>query len=120
MINLVEDILDLSRFEFNKFELHNSWFSIIDLIEEVFELTDFQAKSKKISLTYQNGNVEGLIYSDKKRLKQVLLNLITNAIKFTYEGSVCIKVSLEDPEEVLEPEEILGSVNNKKVSIKDL
>lgn len=36
MINLIEDILDLSRFEFNKFELNNSWFYIIDLIEEVF------------------------------------------------------------------------------------
>jgi signal transduction histidine kinase len=36
MMNLVEDILDLSRFEFNKFELNNSWFSIIDLIEEAF------------------------------------------------------------------------------------
>jgi signal transduction histidine kinase len=69
MMNLVEDILDLSRFEFNKFELNNSWFKINDLLEEVLELTNFQAQSKKISLSYRNSNINGPIYADSKRLK---------------------------------------------------
>jgi signal transduction histidine kinase len=57
MINLVEDILDLSRLEFNKFELNNSWFLITDLIEEVFQLTSYQASSKKLELIYLNENI---------------------------------------------------------------
>jgi two-component system sensor histidine kinase/response regulator len=105
MVNLVEDILDLSRFEFNKFKLNNSWFFVVDLIEEVFQLTSFIAVSKNIDLTYTNENIFGHIYSDQKRLKQVLLNLVTNALKFTFQGSVCVKVSIQDMDEPILNEE---------------
>jgi signal transduction histidine kinase len=62
------------------------------MIEEVFQLTRFIAASKNIDLIYTNLNILGHIFSDQKRLKQVLLNLVTNALKFTFKGSVCVNV----------------------------
>jgi signal transduction histidine kinase len=52
MTNLVEDIIDLSRIEFNKFELNEAWFSMKDLIEEVFDIVSFQVTSKGLLLDY--------------------------------------------------------------------
>ncbi len=48
MVNLVEDILDFSRIQFNKFELVYTWFTVADVISEVADIVDFQIKEKEI------------------------------------------------------------------------
>ena len=81
---MVEDIMDLSRFQFNEFQLNLSWFTFHEVVDEVISMCQFQAQSRKVKLMKKLAIEDNqLIYSDKKRIKQIITNLITNAIKFT-------------------------------------
>ncbi|CDW82762.1 multi-sensor hybrid histidine kinase [Stylonychia lemnae] len=102
LINIVEDILDLSKFQLGNFQLSNSWFSFHQVVEEIFEMSEFLASQKKIKLIQIleiNQNVQ--IFSDKKRLKQVLVNLVNNAIKFTQKGFVKVRAYFRPCDELL-------------------
>jgi signal transduction histidine kinase len=50
MVNLIEDILDYSRMQFSKFEQNLSWFTICDIVNEVYDIVDFQATDRHVSL----------------------------------------------------------------------
>ena len=94
-MSLVEDILDLSKIQFNRFELSLSWFSIQDLINEALAMCQFQAQARNLKLkSIMRFEDTLMVHSDRKRLKQILINLIINAIKFTYEGSVTVKAEI--------------------------
>lgn len=83
--SLVEDALDLSRIENNKFTLNKEYFDLRLAINSVCDIMKFQTDSKKLSLELNIlNNVPASVFSDAKRLKQVLFNLIGNAIKFTF------------------------------------
>eukprot|EP00347_Sterkiella_histriomuscorum_P009997 403339079 len=92
LINIVEDIMDMSKFQFGQFTINSTWFNFNEVVDEIFEITTFLADQKKIKLI-KNVEIDPLIllYSDKKRLKQVLLNLVTNALKFTHTGFVKVR-----------------------------
>jgi signal transduction histidine kinase len=92
VLNLIEDILDFSRIQFSNFDLNYSCFHIDEIIDEVFEIVEYQANDKNIKLIKEI-NESAEIKSDRKRLKQVLLNLVSNALKFTFQGSITVKVS---------------------------
>ena len=96
MINLIEDILDYSKMKFGKFDLNLSWFSIYELVDEVLGMVDFQAVDRNVKLEKDIPRLDYFreIYSDKKRIKQVLLNLVSNALKFTFNGKISLKVKL--------------------------
>ena len=91
----VEDILDHSKIESGVFEIENTTFLFKDLFEEVQEIFELQAMHKGINLEFDIEDPLTHIYieTDKQRIKQILLNLISNALKFTDEGS--IKVHLQ-------------------------
>ena len=94
-MSLVEDILDLSKIQFNRFELSLSWFSIQDLINEALAMCQFQAEARNLKLkSIMRFEDTLMVHSDRKRLKQILINLIINAIKFTYEGSVTVRAEI--------------------------
>jgi signal transduction histidine kinase len=94
-MSLVEDILDLSKIQFNRFELSLSWFSIQDLINEALAMCQFQAQARNLKLkSIMRFEDTLMVHSDRKRLKQILINLIINAIKFTYEGSVTVRAEI--------------------------
>lgn len=99
LLELINDILDLSKVEAGLLEFERGPFPIFEVLSEVIETLEEQAKQKSIALhvNYQ-GAIPELIKSDKKRVRQVLLNLINNAIKFTNQGSVTIHVKLIDDE----------------------
>lgn len=93
-MNLIEDILDLSRFEFGKFELNLQKMNLYETISEVTNMLNPQFKQKKIYLKKEiSKNTPKYIVSDKKRIKQVLFNLLSNALKFTVKGGIVVKVS---------------------------
>ena len=93
LLNLINDILDLSKIEAGKLEIAKKAVSIYAIIKEFQRLFSFKAKEK--SLEYKidiDGNLpEGLVL-DEIRLRQIILNLLGNAFKFTHRGSVALRV----------------------------
>ena len=96
LLDIINDILDFSKIEAGKLQISNSIFSIRTLIENVLELYKQSAMTKKINLFSQiDSNVPEFYNSDAGRIRQVLHNLISNALKFTEQGDVNIKISLD-------------------------
>ncbi|MBD2212561.1 CHASE2 domain-containing protein [Nostoc linckia FACHB-104] len=95
LLTLINDILDLSKIEARKLELHKTDFDFSFFLLGVVEICRIRAQEKGISFIYQSDPQLPLgIYADEKRLRQVLINLLSNAIKFTDIGSVTFKVEL--------------------------
>lgn len=95
LMALIEDILDLSKIEAGTLVMNYSKFTVNELLNEVHELFYYQCSQKKVYLDISNEAdiLKSALYSDKGRLKQVLLNLVSNALKFTFKGGITIKVS---------------------------
>ncbi len=89
LLDLINDILDLSKIEAGKIELEMQPFPLHAIVKEVIDLLDTRASEKGITLSYKASNhVPAWIISDITRFRQILSNLINNAIKFTEMGSV--------------------------------
>jgi signal transduction histidine kinase len=93
LVNLISDLIDLSKIESGKIELVKSQFSINRLLYELqlFFLMDLKNKNKDdILLTMSPGLADGtdMIYADERRIKQVVINLLSNSIKFTSHGEI--------------------------------
>ena len=100
LLNVITDILDFSKIEAGKIELEEIVFSPADCIEGVLKTMTFQAKEKGLALVCDIGTeVPHAVRGDPGRLRQVLLNLVGNAIKFTDEGAVGLKVMADVIEE---------------------
>lgn len=97
LLAIINDILDFSKIEAGKLELEALEFDLRATIEDVAELMAIKAHEKKIGLYYLiDQGVGRRFVGDPGRLRQILLNLIGNAIKFTSVGEVTIKISLEN------------------------
>ncbi len=96
LLSLINDILDLSKIEAGKFELAFVDFRLRDFLSRVILSLNVQARAKGLSLTSQvSPEVPDFLLGDPGALRQVLVNLIGNAIKFTEQGSVSVVVNLE-------------------------
>ncbi|MGH8806928.1 MAG: response regulator, partial [Noviherbaspirillum sp.] len=94
LIELINDILDFSKMEAGKLELEEIEFDLRRLVEDVIELLARQAQQKGLEIGYLiDADVPEHIKSDSLRLRQVLLNLIGNAVKFTEHGEVAVHIS---------------------------
>jgi PAS domain S-box-containing protein len=89
LLSVIEDILDFSKIEAGKMELAPTDFNLPDLVEEVSEIFSYQAHSKGLEMVCQVlPGIPEQFYADPERIRQVLNNLIGNAIKFTSHGQV--------------------------------
>jgi hypothetical protein len=92
LLSLINDIIDISKIEAGMLELSKSQFVLNDLIQEVLRIfknvQNVKIKDLKISCNNGLDSTDSIIYSDRKRLKQILINLINNACKFTDQGYV--------------------------------
>lgn len=96
LLNVITDILEFSRIQAGKLELHDSLFNMEALISEVTSVVSFAANEKKLKLTSSvQENIPKFLFGDAFRLKQVLINLSNNAIKFTEKGEVRISVEYD-------------------------
>ena len=97
LLRLVEDVLDFSKIEAGKLDLDVSHFSLSALIEDTVELLAPRAQAKGLDIAaFVDDGLPSTITGDAARLRQVLLNLIGNAIKFTAQGGVSIIVEPDD------------------------
>jgi len=93
---LVNDLLDISRIQLGKFENEICAFSLFHLVDDVLNTLNVQAEKKGIKLTCRSeGRIPEKIESDQTRFKQILLNVIGNASKFTQVGEVNVRISFE-------------------------
>ncbi|ETT40703.1 response regulator [Paenibacillus sp. FSL K6-1122] len=100
LVTVINDILDFTKMESGKMELEEHPFEIVSCIREVLGLFAAEAGKKNLELDYfLEDSVPELIYGDMARLRQVLLNLIANAIKFTDQGGVYLIVSVKEEED---------------------
>jgi two-component system sensor histidine kinase BarA len=94
LLEIINDILDLSKIESGKTEITTSEFNLIDILEDIINLLSPIALEKNVELFYRvEKNVPNIISSDPFRIHQVLTNLIGNAIKFTDQGYVYLQVT---------------------------
>ncbi|MDM8526825.1 PAS domain S-box protein [Anaerolineales bacterium HSG24] len=94
LLNLINDILDFSKIEAERMELFESSFAFRPFIENIVAMVKVRADSQNIQLTFEaDPNLPVAIYSDEKRLSQVIINLLNNAIKFTeQDGGITFSV----------------------------
>jgi len=94
LLGVLNDVLDLSRIESGRLEIHDAGYSLRAVCGEVIQLFGETARAKGISLQAYFDDVPDSLRGDAVRIKQILLNLVGNAIKFTSSGSVTLSVSL--------------------------
>ena len=91
--SLINDILDLSKIEAGKYQLDHSAFNIRRVVKGVVNIFKPQADKKGLKLSYEvDTRIPEMVMGDHNRLRQVLLNLISNAVKYTDSGNVTVRV----------------------------
>ncbi len=96
LLNVINDILDFSKIEAGKLKLENINFSLRDVIESTMESFTSRAHNNSLELiTFIAPLVPDLVIGDPGRLKQIIVNLIGNAIKFTNEGQIVLNIEIE-------------------------
>lgn len=123
LLSLINDILDLSKIESGKFELQEEQIDLSDVIDSCFRMIRDRANAARITVTHKIDSKLSLLWADERVMKQILLNLLSNSVKFspansevcltaekTAEGGLCLTVSdngigiaPEDIGKVLEP-----------------
>lgn len=98
LLAMINEILDLSKIESGTMKVTESSFELSELINGLYDMMEVKAKEKQLSYRFDiDEQVPKYIKTDKNKLKQVLINIIGNAIKFTKEGSVTINITNNSP-----------------------
>ena len=94
--NIINDVLDLSQIESGKLHLYDENFDLFRLLDDIEKMFVFQIKNKGVKFsTHRDDNVIQYVIGDADRLRQILINLIGNALKFTNEGEIKINIQLD-------------------------
>ncbi len=97
LLALINDVLDMSKIESGRIAIHETDFDIRETLYLVVEMFQMRADNKDLYLKLeQSADLPQFIRTDEKKLRQVLINLISNALKFTKTGGITIKVNLEN------------------------
>ncbi len=112
LLTLINDVLEMSKIEAGRISLNKNSFDLIDLLTGLETLLQLRAKTKGLQLIFEYApNLPRLITTDENKLRQVLINLLGNAIKFTFEGSVTLRVSVVNGKK-------RQTTNNKQMTIR--
>jgi len=102
LLEIINDILDFSRIEAGRMELDDTPFDLGELVEEVIELLSHRANPKRIELISEvSPEISSSFRGDPGRLRQILINLVGNAVKFTERGEVVVRASLESRDDAV-------------------
>ncbi|MET0263749.1 MAG: response regulator, partial [Rariglobus sp.] len=104
LLTIINDLLDFSKIESGKLDLEHQPFELANCIEETLDLFAGQAAARRIEVAHHiDADVPTVVLGDVNRLRQVLSNLVNNAIKFTPKGTVTLTVALASPEQISQP-----------------
>jgi signal transduction histidine kinase/CheY-like chemotaxis protein len=97
LLEILNEILDLSRIEANRFDLESTTFSLHDAIEQVIKTLRVRASEKGLGLIYRLApQVPDMMVGDPLRFRQILMNLVDNGIKFTHAGKITVQAEVKD------------------------
>jgi CHAT domain-containing protein len=98
LLELINDVLDLSKIEAGQVTLNENTVNLHQLLSTVQEMMQSEARSKNLPLIFEmDDRVPNLVKTDEQKLRQVLINLVGNAIKFTQQGETIVRVTTVDP-----------------------
>lgn len=93
LADLIEGLLDISKIEAGRLDLHRDQVRLAQLIEQLVHMFRLQAEAKGLEFIYQcTDRLPELVRTDEKRLRQILINLLSNAVKYTHKGKVIFKL----------------------------
>ena len=96
LLGLINDVLDFSKIEAGKMEIIPSEYDLSSMIHDLVTMISTRAQNKNLGLEIRvNENIPSVLFGDEIRIKQVITNILTNAVKYTEEGSVTLSVSYE-------------------------
>lgn len=111
LLSLVNDILDLSQLEIQKMELTKTEYNVKDMLHEVVDMMQVRMMEKQLSFNVEiDKNIPSKLYGDDRRIKQIILNLLTNAVKYTEAGTVTLSCTFETKDD---------NTINLKISVAD-
>ena len=112
LLSLINDILDISKIESGKMQLSNGPCDLEVIFRRIEDITALQAKDKSLQITYQHDTVHNFkVIGDELRIEQVLINIISNAIKYTPEGKTVDLIAEEYP--------AAGNMNKYRFIVRD-
>ncbi|MFN3412407.1 MAG: GAF domain-containing sensor histidine kinase, partial [Exilispira sp.] len=101
LLTLINDILDLAKIEAGKMEIYKEFFDISEILGSILSHTQILINHKPITLMTDIDPNLSLIFADKTRLRQILINLLSNAAKFTKEGYIKLKIKYQNKDNIL-------------------
>ena len=110
--NLINDLIDMAKIENNKFSLNQDFYDLTHTVHQTLEILLFQANEKKIEFNViidkkSNLSLIKQIYGDTRRIKQILINFISNSFKFTtIGGKITISIRINEEQQVKKDEMI--------------
>ncbi|KPA19592.1 multi-sensor hybrid histidine kinase [Candidatus Magnetomorum sp. HK-1] len=120
LLNIINDILDLSKLESGHVELDTIHFKLSDLMKNVYELMNAKANEKGLKLEYsKDSRLPDIMTGDFNRLTQILINLIGNAVKFTVKGQIVLKCEALEFDDNNKWVDILFSVSDTGIGISE-
>ena len=100
LLSLVNDILDFSKIESGKMELHPVEYEMFSIMNDCYNMIYMRAKRKDLKFAIENDpGIPAFLYGDEVRIRQIIMNLLTNAVKYTKDGSVTLKFDFENTDE---------------------
>jgi PAS domain S-box-containing protein len=116
---LIDELLDLSKIEAGRLELEKTRFELMSLIEDLRAALALRAKEKGLRVTFESeGAIPRLIHSDPIRLRQILLNIVGNAIKFTEAGNIRVLVRARVNQDALAPIQLEFEISDTGIGIE--
>lgn len=110
LLDIINDILDLSKIEAGKLDILEEEYSAEGLLKDVVRMVDNKVREKGLSLNVDAVNLPSVLYGDEKHIRQVIVNLLNNAVKYTKEGTIELKLCAD---------EIVGEKMKLVVLVKD-
>lgn len=96
LLSLVNDILDFSKIESGKMELHPVEFELFSIMNDCYNMIFMRAKRKELEFIIENDpDIPAFLYGDEVRIRQIIMNLLTNAVKYTKDGQVKLRFDHE-------------------------
>ena len=117
LLNIVNDILDISKIETGQMKCNYTFFNINDMLVSLFQFFKPQADKKKLELMLEHPEDNLMVFSDVKKLKQIFTNLLSNALKYTNSGSIKFGYSVHNENIISYVEDTGVGINPEKQKV---